>query len=308
MLTFLGIEPAGLEACGYSSRVLDDDALARATSVEPFAREAVDALDELYQSTALVARVRRIDHDGQPRALSRNEAILAGQVVRLAKLHEGLLSHCSPPRMELFAFVLRGAIETAVNLRYLLERGSPEVFDAYVRDSLRLDKHFYERINEEVHARGGMVMPMEYGLLEGIERAFRAAGVELDDIDAQARPGWTKGGVRGRFKALGLESLYAPYFGAPSNYAHGAWQELYEHHLIAQPNGHFLPRPEFENDPGVPLLVMATEVLAGASVEYLRDAAPESSERDALQNRIEFCAAKGKAIRAAYRRFRGMPA
>jgi hypothetical protein len=228
-------------------------------------------------------------------------------MVRLAKLHEGLLEYCSPPRMELFAFVLRGTIETAVNIRYLLVHGGPAVFDAYVRDSLRLDKQLYERISEEIEARGGTVMPMEYGMLEGIERAFRSAGVELDSVDADARPGWTQGGVRARFKALGLEGLYGPYFAVQSNYAHGAWQELYEHHLILKPNGEFLPRPEFEALAVSPL-IMATDVLAGAAVDYLRSAAPDSGDRDVLEDRIAFCADKGQTIRKSYRRFRGMPA
>jgi Family of unknown function (DUF5677) len=235
MLTFLGMEPNGLEDCAYSSRVVDDDALARAASDEPFAHEAVAVLKELLQSVTLVARVRRVDQEGEPRSLSRNEAILAGQMVRLAKLHQGLLEYCSPPRMELFAFVLRGAVETAVNLRYLLEHGSPDVFDAYVQDSLRLDKQLHDRINETVKARSGAVMPMEYGLLEGIERAFRTAGVALDGVSAKSRAAWTEGGIKGRFTALGLERLYASYFAVQSNYVHGAWQELYEHHLTMRP-------------------------------------------------------------------------
>lgn len=89
MLTFLGMEPRGLEACDYSSRIVDDQALAQARTDEPFASEALAVLKELYQSVSLVARVRRIAGNGQPRALTRNEAILAGLMVRLAKLQPG---------------------------------------------------------------------------------------------------------------------------------------------------------------------------------------------------------------------------
>jgi hypothetical protein len=306
MLTFLGMEPNGLEDCAYSSRVVDDDALARAASDEPFAHEAVAVLKELLQSVTLVARVRRGDQEGEPRSLSRNEAILAGQMVRLAKLHQGLLEYCSPPRMELFAFVLRGAVETAVNLRYLLEHGSPDVFDAYVQDSLRLDKQLHDRINETVKARSGAVMPMEYGLLEGIERAFRTAGVALDGVSAKSRAAWTEGGIKGRFTALGLERLYASYFAVQSNYVHGAWQELYEHHLTMRPDGGFLPRPEFE-DLAVPPLLMATDVLAGAAVDYLRAVVPPLDDRRVLEDRIAFCGQKRQTIHESYRRFRGMP-
>jgi hypothetical protein len=172
MLTFLGMEPKGMEDCGYSSTVVDDDALARPRSDEPLAHEAVAVLKELLQSATLVARVRRVDQEGEPRSLSRNEAVLAGQMVRLAKLHQGLVGCCSPPRMELFAFVLCGAVETAENLRYLLEHGSPDVFDAYVHDSLRLDKQLHDRVNETVKARGGVVMPMEYGCSKALSVHF----------------------------------------------------------------------------------------------------------------------------------------
>jgi Family of unknown function (DUF5677) len=306
MLTFLGMEPNGLDDCAYSSRVVDDDALARARSEGPFAHEAVDVLKELLQSVTLVARVRRVDQEGEPRSLSRDEAILAGQMVRLAKLHQGLLEYCSPPRMELFAFVLRGAVETAVNLRYLLKHGSPAVFDAYVHDSLRLDRQLHDRINETVKARGGAVMPMEYGLLEGIERAFRTAGVALDGVSAKSRAAWTEGGIKGRFRALGLEHLYGSYFAVQSNYVHGAWQELYEHHLTMHADGGFLPCPEYE-DLAVPPLLMATDVLAGAAVDYLRAVAPPVDDRQVLEDRIAFCGQKHQTIHGSYRRFRGLP-
>jgi hypothetical protein len=306
MLTFLGIEPRGLEGCSYASRVVDEQALARATAEKPFAREALAILNELLQSVDLVARVRRVDQRGQPRSLNRDEAVLAGQMVRLAKLHRGLLRFCDPPQMELFGFLLRGAIETAVDLRYLLEHGTPAVYEAFVRSSLRLDKEFHDRINAVAEARGGMVLPMEYGLLRGIEQAFSAAEVAIDSVDARARPGWTKGGAYGRFKALGLQELYASYFGVQSNYVHGAWQELYQHHLAVQPDGSFLPKPASESL-ALPPLTMAIDVLVSASAAYLRTAAPACADRDVLEDRINFCGQKGHVVTQAYRIFRGMP-
>ena len=52
---------------------------------------------------------------------------------------------------------------------------------------------------------------------------------------------------------------------------------------------------------------MAIDVLAGASVDYLRAAAPPSNDRDVLQDRVDFCGEKGQNIREEYRRLRGMP-
>lgn len=307
VLTFLGLEPRGLESVSYSSRVVDEGALARASNDEPFAGEAVAVLEDLLQSVRLVVTVRRVDDAGQPRTLSRDEAILAGFVVRLSKLHQGLLQCSSPPRMEFFGYLLRGATETAVNLRFLVAEGGAEDYEAFVHDSLRLDKQLYERVQAKVRERGGTVMPMEYGMLGGIERVFREAGVELDAVASKRRSGWTPGGAFGRFRALGLEELYGPYYGVQSVHAHGAWHELYDFHLSRQPDGGFLPSPDFAGELQVQAVLVAVDVLTGASVLYLQDAGPPCDDRDVLEDRLGFCGEKGRVIMEHYRRFRGMP-
>jgi hypothetical protein len=104
--------------------------------------------------------------------------------------------------MELLNFFVRGVVETAVNLRYLLEFGAPDVYDAFVRYSLRVDKQLHDRINANVAARG-TVLPIEDGMLQSIERAFAVAGFTLDSIDANDRSGWSKGGVWGASKSSG---------------------------------------------------------------------------------------------------------
>jgi len=38
--------------------------------------------------------------------------------------------------------------------------------DRFVRASLRLDERLHDRIHETAKARGGALMPMEYGMLE----------------------------------------------------------------------------------------------------------------------------------------------
>jgi hypothetical protein len=206
-------------------------------------------------------------------------------MVRLAKLNRGLLRLCDPPQMELFGFVLRGAIETAVNLRYLIEQADAATYDAFVRDSLRLEKELHDRIKAKVEARGGMVMPMEHGMLVSV-------GARVGSMDGSRL--WVWKGC--------MEQL----FGVHSNYAHGAWQELYEHHLVALEDGSFLPQPASEGLSASPLFV-AVDVIASASVSYLRASAPECMDRDILEGRISICGDNAVRIRHIYRRFRGMP-
>jgi hypothetical protein len=206
--------------------------------------------------------------------------------------------------MELFIFLLRGATETAVNLRYLLEQGTPEVFEAFVRSSLRLDKQLHDRIHAKVAARGGTVLPMEHTMLAGIERAFEEAGVDLADVDANDRSAWSKRGALGRFEAVGLKDLYGPYFGVQSNYVHGNWHELYDHNLTVAPDGGFLPVLSFEEELRPQPLLAAVDVLSDVAVRYLSAAAPASVHRDTLEDRIGFCAEKAQLITQAWSEFR----
>ncbi len=201
-------------------------------------------------------------------------------------------------------FLLRGATETAVNLRYLLQQGTPEVFEAFVRSSLRLDKRLHDRIQAKVAARGGMVLPMEHSMLAGIERAFKVAGVDLGDVDADDRSAWSKRGAFGRFEAVGLKDRYSPYFGVQRSYVHGNWHELYDHNLTVQPDGGFLPDLSFEEELQPQPLLAGVDVLADAAARYLGAAAPPSIHRETLEDRIGFCAEKAQLIARAWERFR----
>lgn len=110
-----------------NSRVVDEATLLSATSEEPFSRESFECLKELAQSVVLTAGVQRLDDWGAPRPMTRDEAILAGLMARCNKLHSGLLDATAGRKMELLNFFVRGVVETAVNLRYLLEFGTPDV-------------------------------------------------------------------------------------------------------------------------------------------------------------------------------------
>ena len=119
-----------LEDFDYSSRVVDEEALRVSADVEPFGKESFIVLRELAQSVSITASIARTDERGQPRLLTRDEAILAGLMVRCARSsNTGCSKFCNPQRMELLNFFIRGVVETAVNLRFLLEKGTPEIFD-----------------------------------------------------------------------------------------------------------------------------------------------------------------------------------
>ncbi len=295
------MEALDLSSVDYSPRVVDEAALAAATSEEPFAREAFECLKEVAQSVVVTASIVLVDEDGQPRSLTRDEAIISGLMVRCMKLQFGLLSAASEQKMELLNLSVRSVVETAVNLRYLLEFGDPDVFERFVRYSLRTDKKLYEQINAEIAARGHEI-PFERRILDGIEKAFEAAGIELDAVDAAARWSWSRGGIWGRFDELGIRDLYVPLFGTQSHYLHGNWHDLWAYHLESTGDG-FTVDTSFGPIRPQPLF-LSTLVLGDASIRYLQKVVPHSSDRDALENRLALCTEK---IRSHLRPLRDVP-
>jgi len=76
------MESLGLGGIDYDSRIVDEEALAAASDEEPFDRESFEVLKELLQSVTVVACLQWLDENGKPRSLTRDEAILAGLMVR----------------------------------------------------------------------------------------------------------------------------------------------------------------------------------------------------------------------------------
>jgi Family of unknown function (DUF5677) len=285
----------GLADVSYESEVIPKDWLDIADDEEAFDLAAFRNLKELLQSTRIVAGLHRIDDLGQPRDLTRNEGILAGLMVRCAKLQEGALRVCEPPMMELLLFFQRGITESAVNLAYLSECGTSELYDAFVRDSLRSDKARFDEIQANIAERGGVLLPIEDRMLKGIEGSFARACIDLDSVNVQdRRSAWSPKGIFGRFQAIGYEERY-PIYEIQSGSQHGSWHDLATYHLKDGVDGGFAPDPDFSAIRPIPLL-LATEVLADAAKRYLWDVVPETCERDVLEDRIRICHQKGQEI------------
>lgn len=143
------------------------DKLTAFTSEEDFTELAVNLLVEAGSYVCVAASVL----PGGTKCWSRNEAIIGGNVVRLFKLISALLDQTCQRRRETTFIFSRLAFETIVNITYLIRCASPELFDSYVRYSLRHEKKLHDLIHENIKARGGEELPIERRMLNSIERA-----------------------------------------------------------------------------------------------------------------------------------------
>lgn len=78
--------------------------------------------------------------DGMPIKLNRDEAIIAGNLTRLIKLNISLLENVCNQKMEICYIISRCLAETAINIKYMLVNGEPNVLRNYVKNSLITEK------------------------------------------------------------------------------------------------------------------------------------------------------------------------
>jgi hypothetical protein len=245
---------------------VDRDALASTEDSHEHRAVAHGLLRETAQLVALAAGIIV----GERPAWTRNEAILGGHLVRMAKLLRWVLEEIGRDRQDLLFMALRATGECIINFRYLLRHGSDELFDSYVHESLQSDFQLEDLINRNVAARGGETIPIERRMLASIERDRRTAGVTREAIPTKRIRNLGGKNVFERARDLGAESMYYPVFAGPSRMVHGGWKDLTMHHLDASDDGTFVPRMEGRTPSIQPLYALGV-LTSEALEEYVHE-------------------------------------
>lgn len=265
---------------------VDLDAVRAFTREEDFTALAFDLLKEVAHYVTIAACVM-----GPEPTWTRDLATVGGNMVRLWKILGAYLDQTMQRRYETTTIFARLAFETIVNVRYLAENFSPDLVDSFVRHSFRHERRMVDKINQNISARGGQVLPIEDRMLRSINRSADFAGVKLEDVDLKDRTPWGGKHLRDKAKAVGLEVAYDAAFGGMSHNVHGAWQDLYHFQLESEDGKHFTPKLEWGN-PRPQITLALGQLAIGAvrsSVAFLGgDEAIQSLEGklDDLDNRI----------------------
>ena len=172
---------------------------------------------------------------------TRDQAAIGGNMVRLYKLFSAMLDQTVQHRRETSFIFARLAFETIVAIRYLLQEYSPALIDRYVKYSLDHERRLLETINEGIDARSGIIRPIEDRMQRSIDRMFRSSGVAIEELPAKRERDWGGKNLYEKAKAVGLADAYLGMFAGASQNVHGAWGDLYTHHLDTEGGGRFTP-------------------------------------------------------------------
>ena len=186
---------------------------------------------------------------------NRDEAILGGHFVRLYKLISAILDQTCQYRREIIMIHTRLAFECIINLRYIINHASKELFDSYVKYSLQHEKKLKDLIERNINDRSGDPMAVEKRMLDSINRMFKFSNIKPDEISsAKKMKNWGNKNIYEKAEALRMEQVYLAAIGGGSHSVHGNWSELLEFHLIAKDPNCFEanlewhpPRPQILN-------------------------------------------------------------
>lgn len=211
---------------GIKLTEIDTENLRTTNSESDFISVAVQLLIEAGSYVCVAASLMPAD----TKRWSRNQAIIGGTLVRLYKLISAILDQTCQHRGETAFVFLRLAFEAIVNVKFMIEKADPELFDRYVRNSLRHERRLFDLIQRNISDRGGVVLPIEARMLQSISRVVERAGLTVEELSPSEPASWG-GNLQQRAAAVGWEQTYLGMFGGPSQSVHGNWMDLVQYHL-----------------------------------------------------------------------------
>jgi len=215
----------------------------------------MDAYVELLKQTIeLVYRIIEaayFDEDEIPLKISKEEAVLGGNLVRLVKLNTSFLQNICESKMEICYIINRCIAETFINTKYILVEGEDRVKRNYIKHSLITEKELWETILTNIKGRNGNVLPIEERMQSSIKRCFDESDFDFDEVQKSSK--WKS--IKSRAEQVSNEMFYSVYYGLSSHSVHGNWQDILVNNLEKEDDGFKLnlswnrPRPQIMDGP-----------------------------------------------------------
>lgn len=224
----------------------------------------VDFIQDLLRGVDCVAEVLEATFAFDTRSLGDwEEPVLLGHLARLVKVYDTLVFLVAENRADMAFIMARMLFDTTINMLYLLEFGSAEMYERFVRAGLAYERRAYDQIES---FQQGEPTALEVRMRESIRRSADRDGFNIEDIGWDERH-W-EGSLRDRAERLGRLPAYEVTFRIQSYAVHGTWPDLRGNHLtressVWQPNGSYRDsRPQLLDAPSVVVLDVCRHYLA----------------------------------------------
>jgi hypothetical protein len=221
---------------------VDRDALAPGPNRYEFDRVGFELIARAGRLCEHVVDQTGLRPDGTRQPLAIDEATLGGLLVRMSKLLRDMFASTQADESEAHQILARCAVETAINLRWLIRKADPAEYKRFRAASFATLLQWLEETAAAPTAGSPVAVDgaaVRNRMEQYIEAELALAGLTRADVPASATA-WGAGNFRNRLVDLELEELYLPMFATHSYYVHGSWHEIRTFHLERDQSGFHL--------------------------------------------------------------------
>jgi hypothetical protein len=228
----------------YSTEAITDFA-----NEDAFMEAYVELLKQSIEILYYVSETKYFSSD-EPISITKDEAVVAGNLARLIKLNISLLQNTCESKLEICQIISRSLAETFVNLKYILVKGEANVKRNYIKHSLITEKSLWQTIKDNIDERDEE-LPIETRMKNSIQSSFDESDFELDEVSKSSK--WKS--IKARVKQVSSEAFYDVFYGISSHAVHGNWQDILGNHLNKVEEGFKMrlewnrPRPQIIHGP-----------------------------------------------------------
>lgn len=201
-----------------------------------FMDASVELLKQTIELLWILIGIGYCDENGKPKKISREEAVVAGNINRYIKLNTSFLQNICEGKIEIASILSRCIGETYVNAKYLLSNSEERVIRNYIKYSLITEKALWNTIRENIEKRGGNTEHIEKRMNNSIERSFDDSDFELDEVSRSSK--WKN--ISKRANEVAGDEFYSIFYGIGSHSIHGNWQDILTYHLKGSDDGFIL--------------------------------------------------------------------
>ncbi|MCA0349617.1 MAG: DUF5677 domain-containing protein [Bacteroidetes bacterium] len=212
---------------------LTNDGIKKLDSEFEFMFTSVELLKKTIHLLWEIVNAKYKNNDGSLKTISKEEAILGGNISRLIKLNTSFLENTCNNKLEICFIIGRCLSETWINLMYMLIESEERVKKNYVKNSLITEKELWNIIISNIKERDEEVLDIEKRMQESISRSFDASDFEVDEISRSSK--WKS--IKSRADAVAGKQFYNIYYGISSHAIHGNWQDILSNNLTKTKKG-----------------------------------------------------------------------
>ena len=187
----------------------------------------VELLKQTIESLFYLVHAKYCDENDEFLKLSKDDAVVGGNLVRIIKLNTSFLQNICENKIEICSILNRCIAETSINLIYMLTESEERVRRNYVKHSLLTEKQLWETIKTNISDRNGDILNIEKRMQSSIERSFDNSDFEIDEVNRSSK--WNS--IKSRAEVVAGEMFYTVFYGIASHSVHGNWQDILSNNL-----------------------------------------------------------------------------